>query len=131
MILIENGAVSVRDFGSKNGTFVNGQKVTGEVELKSGDQFLVGQLEFEVQINVSIAGKKLPKVQSVQEAMVRTAEKPRPKKTAKNDMDVSDWLDEDSSAAHAETSVMEPTHTISSRKSGGNRRRKPTTKSRW
>jgi pSer/pThr/pTyr-binding forkhead associated (FHA) protein len=119
VILIENAQVSVRDFGSKNGTFVNGQKVTGEVELKSGDEFRVGQLEFEVQINVSIAGKKLSKVQSVQEAVVRTVEKPRPQKTTKDDMDVSDWLDDESPAANAETTAMEPTRTIRTKKVAG------------
>lgn len=116
VILMESGAVSVRDFGSKNGTFVNGQKVSGEVELKSGDRFQVGQLEFEVQINVSIAAKKLPKVQSVQEAVVRTAEKPRPKSAAKDEVDVSDWLSDDSPVANAETTVLETTQTINAKK---------------
>jgi serine phosphatase RsbU (regulator of sigma subunit) len=32
----------VRDNGSKNGTFLNGKKVQGEIELKRGDEILVG-----------------------------------------------------------------------------------------
>jgi len=33
---------AVRDNGSKNGTFLNGKKVQGEVDLKKGDEILVG-----------------------------------------------------------------------------------------
>jgi phosphoserine phosphatase RsbU/P len=32
----------IRDGGSKNGTFLNGKKVAGEVEIKKGDEILVG-----------------------------------------------------------------------------------------
>jgi serine phosphatase RsbU (regulator of sigma subunit) len=32
----------VRDNGSKNGTFLNGKKVQGEIELKRGDEILIG-----------------------------------------------------------------------------------------
>jgi serine phosphatase RsbU (regulator of sigma subunit) len=37
-----NGGFCVRDNGSKNGTFLNGKKVQGEIELKRGDEILVG-----------------------------------------------------------------------------------------
>lgn len=32
----------LRDNGSKNGTFLNGKKIQGEVELKKGDEILIG-----------------------------------------------------------------------------------------
>jgi len=34
----------VKDSGSKNGTFVNGKKIAGEIELKKGDEILVGSV---------------------------------------------------------------------------------------
>lgn len=37
-----DGGFFVRDNGSKNGTFLNGKKVQGEIELKRGDEILVG-----------------------------------------------------------------------------------------
>jgi predicted component of type VI protein secretion system len=73
VILVEEGFVAVRDFGSRNGTFVNGEPVRGERELKSGDQLRIGPLEFEVQLTVAVGGKKRPKVASVREAAARTA----------------------------------------------------------
>ncbi len=37
-----NGGFYVRDNGSKNGTFLNGKKIQGEVVLKRGDEILIG-----------------------------------------------------------------------------------------
>lgn len=42
--------VRVRDLGSTNGTFVNGERLRGEVMLNTGDTVRVGTLEFEVKI---------------------------------------------------------------------------------
>jgi sigma-B regulation protein RsbU (phosphoserine phosphatase) len=48
----------IRDNGSKNGTFLNGKKVTGEAELKKGDEILVGSTRIifdkEVSSNVEV-----------------------------------------------------------------------------
>jgi pSer/pThr/pTyr-binding forkhead associated (FHA) protein len=113
-LLVEEGYVAVRDFGSKNGTYVNDQRVRSEAELKSGDHLKIGPLEFEVQLAVPVGGKKLPKVRSVQEAAVRTAQPPRPKpaETAE-EADVDGWLEENATAPTAETTTMDPTRTIS------------------
>jgi hypothetical protein len=73
VLLIEDGFVAVRDFGSKNGTFVNDQQVRAEQELKNGDHLKVGQLEFTVELAVAVGGKKKPKVHSIQEAAARAA----------------------------------------------------------
>jgi predicted component of type VI protein secretion system len=73
VVLIEDGFVAVRDFGSKNGTFVNDEPVRAEQELKNGDRLRVGQLEFTVELAVTVSGKKKPKVHSVQEAAARAA----------------------------------------------------------
>ena len=34
----------VRDLGSRNGTFVNGERIIGERALHSGDEILLGRL---------------------------------------------------------------------------------------
>jgi len=100
-VLVEEGFVSVRDFGSKNGTFLNGERLTGERELKTGDQLKVGPLEFEVRLTVPVGGKKKPKVKSVQEAAARTAQS-----SDLDDDDIGDWLvDDDEDAAHRDTLV--------------------------
>ncbi|MEQ1570120.1 MAG: FHA domain-containing protein [Myxococcota bacterium] len=39
---IEGGAAWVRDLGSRNGTFVNGQRAAGSVRLSDGDQVRIG-----------------------------------------------------------------------------------------
>jgi pSer/pThr/pTyr-binding forkhead associated (FHA) protein len=52
-ILARSGKVFVRDFGSTNGTFVNDAQVTGEQEIKDGDQLKIGPLEFKVRIDKS------------------------------------------------------------------------------
>jgi predicted component of type VI protein secretion system len=49
-IIVKNDQVSVRDFDSTNGTFVNEQPIKGEVVLKDGDQLKVGPLAFKVVI---------------------------------------------------------------------------------
>ncbi len=74
VLLIEDGLLIVRDFGSKNGTRVNDERVAGERELKSGDRLVIGPLDFEVSIRTGVAAKKRPKVEGVKEAAARTAE---------------------------------------------------------
>jgi pSer/pThr/pTyr-binding forkhead associated (FHA) protein len=104
-ILVEEGFVAVRDFGSKNGTFVNGERIKTERELKAGDHLKIGPLEFEVQLAVPVAGRKRPKVHSVQEAAARTVETPQP--AAENEVDISDWLgDEEDSATQTRTAEV-------------------------
>jgi serine phosphatase RsbU (regulator of sigma subunit) len=38
------GGFSIRDNGSKNGTFVNGKKLAGPLDLKEGDEILIGSV---------------------------------------------------------------------------------------
>ena len=91
-ILQSEGSVVIRDFGSRNGTTINGEPVKGQRELKSGDRLGVGPLEFEVQLSVSIGGKKKPKVRSIQEAAARTVESAG---GADKEPDISSWLADD------------------------------------
>jgi predicted component of type VI protein secretion system len=87
VLLIEDGYIGVRDFGSKNGTYVNAERVVGERELKPGDQLTIGPLRFEVHIAHGLGGKKKPPVSDIKEAAARTAQA-----AAQDPMDVTQWL---------------------------------------
>jgi len=52
---VDDFSVHVRDLGSTNGTFVNDQRVRGEVLLNSGDRIRVGKLDFELAIGEPVA----------------------------------------------------------------------------
>jgi pSer/pThr/pTyr-binding forkhead associated (FHA) protein len=45
-ITVESGLVKVRDLGSRNGTYVNGDRIHGEHLIRMGDELRVGPLEF-------------------------------------------------------------------------------------
>jgi hypothetical protein len=47
---LENGAIVVEDLGSANGTYVNGHRITGAVELAPGDEIQLGNTIIEVQV---------------------------------------------------------------------------------
>ncbi len=52
-ISVENDRAVLRDLGSKNGTFVNGKKVSAETELKPGDKIKIGPMILEVRMESS------------------------------------------------------------------------------
>lgn len=83
-ISIDEKGVWVRDLGSKNGTLVNGEKITGEHVLRPGDILRVGRLEFEVLLEQSVA--KRPKVEDVAQAAERTVE------GGWGEDEISEWL---------------------------------------
>ena len=45
IFVVEPGKVRLRDLGSSNGTFVNGERVDGEIPLADGDRVVVGETE--------------------------------------------------------------------------------------
>jgi pSer/pThr/pTyr-binding forkhead associated (FHA) protein len=101
VLILEGSYLGVRDFGSKNGTQVNGERVAGERELKAGDRLKIGPLEFEVKVvDAPAPSKKKPKVTSIKEAANRAAETGFDLESS-----VGDWLnrDEGDSTMDAET----------------------------
>ena len=66
-----SGGWSVRDLGSKNGLLVNGQVVSGEVRLESGDRVMFGPGGPEVEV---LADRPAPEPASTR---LRTAVRPR------------------------------------------------------
>lgn len=45
---VDDFSVRLRDLGSTNGTFVNGERLKGAVMLKAGDRVVIGKLDVEV-----------------------------------------------------------------------------------
>lgn len=47
-IMVKNNALILEDLGSTNGTFLNGQKISGRVKLFAKDQIAIGTAVFKV-----------------------------------------------------------------------------------
>ena len=65
---VDDFSVRLRDLGSTNGTFVNGERLKGAVILKPGDRVLIGKLDFEVVIQEGAAAA--PGTSSVDTVMI-------------------------------------------------------------
>jgi sigma-B regulation protein RsbU (phosphoserine phosphatase) len=50
-LLLDDDGVKVEDLGSGNGTFLNGQKIEGQVKLKNGDRLKFGPILFRFEGN--------------------------------------------------------------------------------
>ena len=96
-IVSTDNQVAIRDFGSKNGTFVNGQRIDSACVLKSGDVLGVGPLTFEIVMETSLNTGKRPKVKSLADVAERSAQ------STTDDKDVASWLED----ALAETETEE------------------------
>lgn len=88
MIVVNETGVVARDLNSRNGTYVNGERIEQDFPLKNGDLLRVGKLEFEVVIEQSLADQ---------------VQVPEPELTSKTvsdnssnsvEFDVSEWLAE-------------------------------------
>ncbi len=102
-IVRTGGRVTVRDLGSRNGTFVNDERIEKEVPLSVGDELRVGPLKFRVAAVSSAPAaqppstpsaepqksQKKPPVKDVAGAVQRTLSKAEEGTT---EDDVSRWL---------------------------------------
>lgn len=100
-ICVSENQVVVRDLGSKNGSYVNGQRIEGEQVVQSGDQFQVGPLVFEIVTEHTLGGAKRPAARDVKEVAARTAA------SATDDLDIARWL-EDEDDTDASRAVARP-----------------------
>ncbi len=100
-LLMDDKQVVIQDFGSKNGTYVNEQRVEGSQVLSSGDELRIGPLRFEVVVEHALGGAKRPVVRDVKDAAARTAERG-------DELDVSSWLEEDEPASTGEKTATIP-----------------------
>lgn len=88
-LVVSESGVTVRDLGSRNGTYVNHEKLTGPRALTHGDTLRIGPLEFRYEAEGELKNTKAPKVESVGEAVARTAGRATPRPLEE---DISDWL---------------------------------------
>lgn len=88
VIAVSDRQVELRDLGSKNGSYVNGNRVEGTCLLQSGDQVAIGPLNFEIVIEVALGGLKRPAARDVQEVAQRTAA------GSNEDLDIARWLED-------------------------------------
>lgn len=93
-IRVTDGKVTIQDLKSRNGTFVNGEKIEGVHVAKAGDKLRIGKLQLEMVIDHASAGAKRPAVKDVAEAAARTAASKTPKNQSLEDS-ISDWLTDD------------------------------------
>lgn len=96
-IVTEDDFVAVRDLGSKNGVYLNGERISLENELNEGDKLCVGPLEFVVRISdgAKATVQKQPKIETVEQAVARTVEIEPEQPLEGETADVADWLAED------------------------------------
>ena len=87
-IVTTDNQVAVRDFGSKNGTFVNDKRIENACVLNAGDKLSIGPLHFEVVIEQSLSSGKRPKVRDMTDVAKRSAQ------SSPDEKDVSAWLDD-------------------------------------
>lgn len=83
-----DAGATVQDLGSRNGTYVNDEKIEGVRPLSHGDTLKIGPLEFRFECEAQLKQAKAPKVNSVGEAVARTA-------SMQQDLgedDISEWL---------------------------------------
>jgi len=92
-IVIEEQDVTIRDLGSRNGTYVNGSRIEGVQKLQMGDQLRVGPLEFLVTHTDETAVKR-PKP--------ATAELVEANEDEMAGM-VNDWLEEEAKSPETRT----------------------------
>jgi pSer/pThr/pTyr-binding forkhead associated (FHA) protein len=92
-IVQKEGKVLLLDLKSRNGTFVNDKQLSPDKAkvLKSGDKIKIGQLEFEISIEVGLATAKKPEVSTVKEAADRLSEQ-KTMLDSRESFDIASWL---------------------------------------
>ncbi len=111
VILVETDLLAIRDLGSRNGTYVNDERVQGERALRAGDRLKVGPLEFEIHLAETPAPTRRPPVTSIHDAVVRMAQSASA--AIAPDDDVSRWLGDEPevTGSTAETRELKETAT--------------------
>ena len=93
-IRVRDGKVTIEDLKSRNGTYVNGEKIEDVHVAKSGDKLRIGRLQLEMVIDMAAAGAKRPVVKDVAEVAARTASKTKKSDKTLEDS-ITDWLSDD------------------------------------
>lgn len=106
-VSLDNGALRIRDLGSRWGTYVNGKRLENETVVKPGDYMRIGPLTFVIQIDGKPEKIVPPPVAKKPAKPQKTESKPKPSAAddaadSFPDLDASDsfvGLDESDSSA--------------------------------
>jgi pSer/pThr/pTyr-binding forkhead associated (FHA) protein len=90
VIRLNKSTIKIADLNSRNGTYVNGERIEQEVTLTSGDEVRVGPLRFVVLAQHGIDTSTRPHVQGVAEAAERSAGKAQESDSLEENID--QWL---------------------------------------
>ncbi|MCA9155081.1 MAG: FHA domain-containing protein [Planctomycetales bacterium] len=93
-LLVRDSKLYIRDLKSRNGTYVNEERIEAEQQLNPGDQIRIGRLAFEVCIEYGLGGAKKPAVKDVKEAAVRAVSSANASDSTSIEMDITSWLEE-------------------------------------
>jgi len=91
---VAKGQVTIRDLGSRTGTYVNDEKIDEPRILESGDQLRIGPLRFKVEINQELGGQKRPKITGIKDAAARMAQRSA-EASPQDDVDLDDMFGDD------------------------------------
>jgi len=100
-ILVKDKGVLIRDLNSRNGTYINGEQISEDTELDSGDHLQLGKLEFEIVIKQSKKKKEKEKESTPKKSKTEKAEKAGDDSNS-FDFDISEWLDDGGNAAKSQ-----------------------------
>jgi pSer/pThr/pTyr-binding forkhead associated (FHA) protein len=113
-LVIKEGQVILRDFGSKNGTYINEQRVEGEKVLDPNDVLRIGPLKFGVlfdkgtsKLAKPAAAAAAPAKEPARAAAAPTATGGKTATADVEDDDISSWLS-DIDAAEREQRKFQP-----------------------
>ena len=95
ILIPTDDGVLVRDLGSRNGTFVDGVPIQGEVLLRPGGSLSVGPLSFELAGAEGVKKPPLPK---------GSLKKPNDPKLS--DDDIASWLAEEGALPSSDTTIV-------------------------
>lgn len=87
-ILVSDEDVAIRDLNSRNGTYVNGERITQDHALVGGERLQIGKLEFEVVVDA-------PKKAASEQVKKPVAD------SASIEFDITSWLEEGDTSAKA------------------------------
>ncbi len=102
-IFTRDGSLLLRDFGSKNGSYINERRIDGEAVLASGDRLAIGPLVFRVHVQepapVYPARPAKQDSASVAGDPRRGSRSPRPSTSEETlEVDICQWLASDTQA---------------------------------
>jgi predicted component of type VI protein secretion system len=107
---IDDFTIRLRDLGSTNGTFVNGERIQGQIVLKPGDHVVVGKLSFEIIVRqtaaVAVAAGKGKADGDSSSSIFTGGEPARPPASMDTSVNVTDTIEIPALTPTDDTSIM-------------------------